>query len=284
MMRTMLILLLVSTHCFGDVVIANQTFTSAADDCLTVVANTVLLNDNIGPCHGVGVHVIGSGVEIVNSYIHDTAGVGVLVDNANNTHISGGAIERVATGVYAYQSQGVSVLGVTFGVLKGPMPRGQCVQFNEVTGPGNRVMGNWCQGATADSFNLYKSEGTAASPITIANNTVPSGSINHSSCGIILGDQGGAYQTAIGNRLTDPGSCGIGVAGGHDIAVTNNTIAGAQSPVTNVGLYVWAQGGVPCSNITASGNTVNWVNAGGERNRVWNGGNCGDIAGWDKNQ
>jgi len=258
--------------------VSGNSYTSTSGDCLTITAsNVVLTNLIVGPCAGAGVVIQGSNVQLVNSYIHDTTGVGVLAQGTN-TLVTGNVIDRVATGVYAVNAQSVSVVFNTFSTMNGPMPRGQCVQFNAVSGVGNQIIGNQCAGATSDSFNIYESSGTALSPILIENNTSTGGSTMASAAGIVLGDEGGFYQTAIGNTLINTGGVGLAIAGGSYMTAIRNTIIGVQAPWTNVGLYVWGQGtGVPCSDEVVLGNAITWVNSAGESNPRWNGGNCNVI-------
>jgi len=258
--------------------VSGNSYTNPSGNCLTVTAsNVVLTNLEIGPCAGIGVDIQGSNVQILNSHIHDTTGVGVFVENKNSL-IAGNVIERVATGVYALLTQSVSVISNTFTTMRGPMPRGQCVQFNNVTGEGNQIIGNQCAGALSDSFNIYQSSGTATFPILIEANTSTGGSTMSSASGIVLGDAGGTYQSAIGNTLSNTGGVGLAIAGGSYMTAIRNTITGSQAPWTNVGLYVWGQGtGVPCDNEVVLANKITWVNSAGESNPRWNGGNCGVL-------
>ena len=56
--------------------------------------------------------------------------------------------------------------------------------------------------------------------------------------GIMLGDDGGAYEVAERNVLVDPGQYGIGVASGNNMTVRDNRIYGRKQDFTNVGIYV----------------------------------------------
>jgi hypothetical protein len=62
-----------------------------------------------------------------------------------------------------------------------------------------------------------------------------------------------------------------------------NTIYGEQRTNSNVGLYVWNQGGGACTGHEVRDNKVSWRNASGSSNPAWDGGNCGAISGWSSN-
>jgi hypothetical protein len=168
------------------------------------------------------------------------------------------------------------------------MPRGQCVQFNNVNGEFNLIGDNVCvnipgESSPEDAISIYKSHGTEASPIIVRGNRIRGGGPSASGGGIMAGDGGGSYVTVSGNELVDPGQYGIAVAGGTNISITSNTIVARRQPFTNVGLYVWNQYPDPCGHITVSGNRVGWINKDGMRSSAWNAGNCGVVEGWDKN-
>ncbi len=247
-----------------NAVISGVSVSNSSGNCITVTApNVTITNSAIGPCEGVG----------------------VLFDNVAGGTVTNSAINNSSTGVYALYSTGISVVGNICHNMHGPLPRGQCVQFNNVTGGGNRITDNLSvtdsgTAGTTDAFNVYESSGTCTDPIQVSRNVVSGGSSTSTGAGIVLGDTGGSYQTADHNVLTNSGAVGLAIAGGTYITATNNIITAVQAPNTNVGLYVWEQGNVPCSNITVSGNTTNWIDSLGVPNDYWNGGNCGTITGW----
>jgi nitrous oxidase accessory protein NosD len=224
-----------------------------------------------------------SNIRVVNSYIHDTARVGVELENCRNVLVQGNRIERISTGVYALQSEGVRVVGNYVQDVRGPMPRGQMVQFDKVFGSGNAVTDNYARNLhrrskPEDCISLYQSSGTPASPILIARNYITgdpqygSTGMSDSGSGIMLGDSGGSYIRCVNNVLINPGQVGIGVCGGEFISVENNTIIGRRSDVANVGLYVWNQADAPGGSVTVANNSVTWVNRQGKPNAFWNGG------------
>ncbi|MEM9418861.1 MAG: right-handed parallel beta-helix repeat-containing protein [Planctomycetota bacterium] len=227
-----------------------------------------------------------SGVDnlrIYNSHLHDSENNAVSLDGCHDVVIQGNLIENVATGVYAHQSTAVQVVGNLCFDVQGPFPRGQLVQFDKVTGLDNLIMGNIAanrhgQSNPEDMVNLYQSVGTAESPIRVELNylagdpDVGSEDKSESGSGIMLGDGGGQHQVCFNNTLINPGQVGIGVAGGGDIQVLNNTIVGGRSNVANVGLYTWHQyAEANVGPVLVADNRVQWINAKGLSNPYWNG-------------
>lgn len=222
-------------------------------------------------------------LRIYNSRIRNSANNAVSLDDCHNVVIQGNLMEKVASGVYAHKSTAVQVVGNLCYDVQGPMPRGQLVQFDKVTGAGNLVMGNVAvnrhrQSTPEDMINLFQSVGTADSPIRVELNhlsgdpDVGSQDLSSSGSGIMLGDGGGQHQLCVDNTLINPGQVGIGVAGGGNIQVVGNTIVGQQSNVANVGLYTWNQYKDAASGpVTVAHNRVQWINADGRSNHYWNG-------------
>jgi hypothetical protein len=215
-------------------------------------------------------------------------GEGVSINSCRNITIRDCRFRDVRSGVYAVISQNIAVESCAFQNVRGPMPRGQAVQFDKVSGGGNRIISNTCvnepgKSNPEDAISIYKSSGLADEPLLVAGNKITGGGPSPSGGGIMLGDSGGSHILVENNVLTDPGQYGIAVAGGTSITLLSNTIYGRSQPFTNVGLYVWNQDGESCGHITVRGNRVMWFRKDGERNGAWNSGNCGSIAGWNDN-
>lgn len=227
-------------------------------------------------------------VLIVNSEFRDAGGEGVHLIDCTSVTVTRCDFHRVRTGVYAVKSEGIKVLGNSFRNVTGPMPRGQFVQLNQVTGTGNVISHNTGVNepglsSPEDAISIYKSRGTAADPILVTSNRIRGGGPSPSGGGIMTGDGGGAHIIVRDNQLVDPGQYGIAVAGGEHIQLLDNVIIGRQQPFTNVGLYVWNQSDDKCSTITVHGNRVRWISKDGKSSPCWNASNCGPVAGWDKN-
>lgn len=124
---------------------------------------------------------------------------------------------------------------------------------------------------------MYKSSGIQIDPLLIAGNKINGGGPSDSGGGIMLGDDGGSYITAMYNVLVNPGQYGIGIASGNNIKILDNQVYAMQQPFTHVGIYVWNQYSSPCFSITVANNRVNYKNSGGISNPFWDGSNCGTI-------
>ena len=222
-------------------------------------------------------------VTIRNCWIHDSTNVAVEIASCSHVRIEGCRMENVVSGVYAVDSQGVQVAGNFVRNVKGPFPRGQLAQFDTVSGANNAVRDNYAinergKSRPEDVINLFKSTGTADSPILIENNYLTGdpadGSQDKSAngSGIMLGDYGGAHILCRSNVILSAGQVGLGVAGGSFIRVENNLIVGRKSNVSNTGLYVWNQSKLPSDHVTVVSNRVSWVNKDGEETSWWDGG------------
>jgi parallel beta-helix repeat protein len=207
-------------------------------------------------------------ITITNCILGPSGGYGISLKGCSNITIVNCSFEHNYAGVYAENCTTVKVNNNQFTNVAGGFPRGQYVQFNTVTGAGSEIKDNTGEIAYGaldpqDLINVYKSSGTAASPINISGNKFRHGSYNNSSGGILVGDNGGSYITVQNNTLVNTGHFGIGVAGGNNIRVLNNNIyirplnlPGYYADVS--GVYVWGQGPGPCSNIDLEGNAVDY--------------------------
>jgi len=225
----------------------------------------------------------GANVVVENSYIGPCKGKAVSVSNSRNVTVRHNYIKLASSGLYAYQSSGIRFHNNKVRDVLGPRPRGQMVQFNNVTGAGNAIylnvaLNNPGASQPEDVVSLYLSHGTAASPISVRENYIRGGGPSTSGGGIMLGDNGGSFLTADKNILVDPGQYGMAVAGGTDMKITNNRIFARQQGFTNVGIYAWNQKAASCDRIEVRANTVGFTNRNGANSAYWNGGNCGAIA------
>jgi hypothetical protein len=234
-----------------------------------------------------------SNIHITKSKLMNGTGVsavGINLYNCKNITIDSCFFSSVASGVYASTCSGIVVNHNQMRNMLGPYPRGQFVQFNTVSGAGNRVTNNKCENIMGSSYpedaiNMYMTNGTAASPVMISGNWIRGGGPSTTGGGIALGDNSGSYQTAQNNILVNPGQYGIAVAGGSNMTISNNQIYAAKNTFTNVGIFAWNQytSISACSIIMVNGNLVNWTNSLGIPNNYWDGGNCGAVATWANN-
>lgn len=206
--------------------------------------------------------------------------IALEVRNSRQVSACDNLFEFVACGLYAYQSQEVVFFRNTVMNILGPFPRGQAVQFNGVSGPGNRIAGNFVRNEAGvsqpqDCVNLFQSCGTVESPILVEGNylagdlTEGSQGKSSSGSGIMAGDGGGGFQIIRNNRLDSPGQVGIGVASGREIQVYGNTVRGVESDVSNVGIAVWNQYRAPGGPVVVISNVVGWRDRNGKPNELW---------------
>ncbi len=231
-----------------------------------------------------------SDVRITGNKLYNSSVAGIELINCRDITIDHNYFTNLSSGVYAQQCQqgGIIVTNNQFLNMTGPYPRGQFVQFDKVNGPGNIISNNSGENVMGksnpeDAISLYQSSGTPANPILITGNQIRGGGPSKSGGGIMLGDSGGAYQTASNNTLVNPGQYGIGIAGGSHISVVNNTVYGTQQPFTNVGIYVYAIGGQVITNATVSGNKVLFYNSKNVLNNAWLAPGLTPPAGWNNN-
>lgn len=244
-------------HDEADVVIDGVQISNPTGDCIQLwdVQRVTIRNSKIGPCLN-----------------------GINIFESTDVNISGTWFTGTTKAIYATSSTLIAVEENRF------IDAGRnFVQFNTVTGTGNRVVDNIGEnrlgGSEAeDLISLYSSSGTATSPILVARNILRNGGPSSSGSGIMAGDNGGAFQEVRNNILLNPGQVGIGVASGTDIVVADNLILGEGLAWSNVGVYVWNQYNADCARITLSGNRVDWTNRDGAKGGFWDGKNCGPVS------
>jgi len=214
--------------------------------------------------------------------------VGIELDNCSNVTIEKNNIFNVAAGVVANGcTGGINVFTNQMENMQGQMNSGAFVQFINVSGSNNNISYNKMQNVMGQSnpqraIDIVNSNGTASSPITLDQNQIRGGGPNSSGGGIMLGSGGGSYQVAKNNILADPGQFGMAISGGSSISIINNTVYAKQQSFTNVGIYVWSQGG-RISNSTVSGNQVNFTNSSNYVNGSWLASGEATPSGWGSN-
>lgn len=229
-------------------------------------------------------------IHITGNKLANSTAVGIYLYQCKNITIDNNFFTNVSSGVYAEQTTagGIVVNTNQFLNMKGPFPRGQFVQFNNVKGAGSSISYNrgeniLGQSYPEDGISLYQSAGTASSPVVITGNWIRGGGPSSSGGGIMLGDNGGSYLTATNNVLVDPGEYGMAIAGGDHNSIMNNSIYGKQQYFTNVGLYVNDINGYKTTNCTISGNKVRFYNKVNYQNNAWISPVSTKPAGWDTN-
>lgn len=230
-----------------------------------------------------------SNITIVDCKLGPSTGNGIDMDHCTNITITNCSMANISSGVYVCTGSGISVTYNDIQNVQGPFPRGQMVQFNSVSGTGNRINYNTCdnisgQSNPEDLVNLFKTNGTISDPIQVIGNWLRGGGPSTTGGGMLAGDNGGSYQLFQNNICVNTGNEGIEVAGGHDITVSNNIFYSQQTTVSGVGISVYNQCSTdPCNNITVQNNQINWTHYSGVLNNLYNAGNCGVITGWSTN-
>lgn len=184
--------------------------------------------------------------------------------------------------IYAYKSKDLVIEKNEAFDITAAKPRGQFFQANACKGPItiiNNTMTNTGKKVMVEDFiNLYKTYGTKEDPCLVVNNSIYG---NHGTSatggGIMLGDNGGAWQEARNNLLVNAGQYGVAVAGGANMVIKGNRVYGSRSPISNVGIYVWAQKSAPLSEILVSDNKVDYTTKQGVKNPFWLGGDAKNV-------
>jgi len=227
-------------------------------------------------------------IHITGNKLYNSSDVGIHLYMCYNITVDNNYFAKVSSGVYAEQTTagGIIVNSNQFFNMVGPFPRGQFVQFNNVSGAGNSISNNkgeniLGQSYPEDGISLYQSKGTPSSPIIVNGNWIRGGGPSSSGGGIMLGDNGGSYETASYNILVNPGEYGMAIAGGDHNSILNNSIFGSSQSFTNVGLYVNSINGYAETNSTVSGNSVLFFNSSGYENNCWLAPNVSKPTGWD---
>ncbi|OGU01755.1 MAG: hypothetical protein A2X82_18830 [Geobacteraceae bacterium GWC2_55_20] len=223
-------------------------------------------------------------ITIINSSIDGAntskQGLGISVYKSHNVLIQGNYIINCSSGMYALESTGIHFIGNLVIDVKGPKPRGQMVQFNQVSGINNLIKDNIAinrKGTSdpEDVINIFKSHGEVDSPIIIEGNYIygdllyGSEDKSKSGSGIMLADGGGSHIVARNNVVHSAGQVGIGVVSGDNITIENNLIYSSKSNRSNVGLMVWSFYKIKPGSINVNNNISGWENSSGKQNSRW---------------
>lgn len=235
----------------SGVVISGKRVTNPSGHCIVIrnASDVRVTGNEIGPC--------GDG--------SDPEQNGVMVFDSATVAVDHNVIHDVASGVFAVRATGMVVSNNHVSGVRGPMPRGQIVQFDSVHGAGNKVLcnigDNKPTAGTEDSINMWKTQGTPSSYVEIAYNRLRGGH-SPSGSGILVSDGGSEYIDAHDNTVTNVNNVGIAVAGGNHTKMRNNRVYNDYA-YSSVGMSVRSFYG-PCSDVTITGNRT-WA-----FDRVWN--------------
>jgi parallel beta-helix repeat protein len=270
-------------------IINNKTYTVSNPLILNGAHDMVINGLEIKNPTGICIFLVNCyNITIKNCNLGPSLQTGVELHNCTNIKVDSCVMSNISTGMYALDSSGIQFTNNDVENVQGPFPKGAMVQFDDVSGTGNRVLNNRCENISGQSnpedvISMYKSNGTKADPIQITGNLIRGGGPSRTGGGIMLGDNGGSYIIAENNILVNPGNYGMAIAGGNNLQIINNMIYSSQTTVSNVGIYIWNQSSGGCSLNTISNNQVNWTMFNGQSNNSWDNGNCGTVLGWNTN-
>ncbi len=257
---------------------------------LNKVNGTTISGLEIAGNNGICIHLTNcNNIKIEKCKLGPSSDCAIELYNCTNVTITDCRIKNVASGVYAIECHGINVNHIEVENVLGPLPRGQMVQFDKVTGTGNRVNDNICENNVGksyaeDAISMFETYGTPTDPVQITGNWIRGGGPSKTGGGIMAGDSGGAYVLIKDNILVNPGQYGIGVASGTHIKIIHNKIYSKKQAFTGTGVYIWKQYLTrPCSEDTITENSTNWTNNEDKPDNYWNAGNCGTVGGWDTN-
>ncbi len=206
--------------CFLSAIISLNAFAQLNDTVsfkVTNSTNRVFKNLRISNSSGHGIQLLNcTNTTIENCTVVNTIGNGVDGFGNNGLTIRNCVFENNQAGIYLSTCTKVVVENNNFKNVQGHSPRGQALQFNAVTGGGNRIVCNYIvnelgKSNAQDAINLHKSSGTDASPIIVEDNYISGGGPAESGGRILLADAGGSNITARGNVLVNPGQYGMAI-------------------------------------------------------------------------
>lgn len=251
-------------------------------------SNVIVENKRFSNINGVSLKLYSGANNIIirNCFFDGATGELVELENAENITIENCLFARGLAGVYAVGSKNVKVINCQFVNMKiryvngNFAGRGVFVQMNSCSG--GEVTN--CRGENfdgeSDPEDMVSCYG-GSSNIIIKGNMFRGGKIGGPSTsggGIIVGDTGGNDCIIENNTLLNPGNYGCAVAGGRFNKVINNKIYSERTSVSNNPLYVANYSGtIGCSDITVTGNRVNWTDKNGNKNMGWNSGDCANT-------
>lgn len=287
---TSLVLILTSiTLSFGQGSKYNGNYQTSAPIVWVGISNKTISGLEIKNTNGHSIELINcTNIKIENCKLGPSKGEGLHIWNCKNITVTNCFLDSVASGVYAGSSQGIKFEYNDAKNMKGPFPRGQMVQFDEVTGAGNSISYNageniLGQSYPEDQISLYKCHGLATDRIKVVGNWIRGGGPSNSGGGIMTGDAGGSYILVKDNILVNPGQYGIALASGNNITIRDNIVFSEKLPFSNVGIYAFNQYPTACVVDTIINNVINWTYKSGIINNTWTDNSCGNVVGWKSN-
>lgn len=251
-------------------------------------SNVIVENKRFRNISGIAIKLYSgaNNITIRNCFFDGASGELVELENASNITIENCLFARGLAGVYAVGSKNVKIINCQFVNMK--------IRYNNgnFAGRGVFVQMNSCDGGEVTNCRGENFDGESdpedmiscyggSSNIRISGNILRGGKIGGPSTsggGIIVGDFGGTNCIIENNTLLNPGQYGLAIAGGRFNKILNNKVFSERTEVSNNPLYVANySGSIGCSDITVTGNRVNWTDKTGSINNGWNSGQCGNT-------
>lgn len=236
----------------SNTVITGRHISNPSGPCIIIsenIKNVRIEKNNIGPC---GKNVDGIGIDVR--------------PGATNINIIDNIIHDVSSGIYVFGAlHPIIIEKNTVYNIRGPMPRGQMVQFNHVEGKNgqSRIVRNISdknmstnKTSYEDHISMYMSSGTSNYPILISCNKIRGGDSETGSA-IMVGDNGGEWFDIRDNIIVFSSNTGIGVSGAKNVTVQRNLIfnrGNDRQSKTSVAFSIFSFAGFKPSNVHISNN------------------------------
>lgn len=256
-----------------DLIIENKSFTGLSSGIqLWECANIIIRNCKFKNISGTAIHYENCANITVENCVFDSIGDGVIAtSNASNPYNGGTNSSLVVQHCY-------------FKNTTGGWPGHHSVQMAGTSGGGTKINYNTfenihLQSHVDDIISMFDTFGSMNDSVQIIGNWFRGGDHNlenHTGGAITVGDNGSSYIHVKNNILVNVVGGGIGLAGGHDITVENNTLYQSQALANpanqTAGLIMFNFDANPsistCYNNTiqknrvyyqtSAGNTINW--------------------------
>ncbi len=205
--------------------------------------------------------------------------------NVENVTVTDNYFTRVTSGVLFTDCTGPVLIRDNMGLNIGRnfVQLDKCHGSNiEISYNAMERFGTYLRGEAEDVvdwISVYKSHGTEDSPILVKNNRARGHGNDRYGSFIMLGDGGGSYQIASGNVGVNPGQVGIGIAGGQNISVKENTMFSHEWKYSNVAFYSANYSEpYPCGSHLVTENRSYWIKGSLQiQNNIWTDTKCDDV-------
>jgi len=295
----------------GYNVISSPSYTtSTAIELFTANSNTIIENKTFNSMSNpIKLWECGN-ITIRNCKFKNITGAAISIENGQTVTIYGCVFDSCSNGVKVSANasnafngginSGITVLHNYFKNTMGGSVGYHAVQLTSCNGPGIKVNYNTfenihLQSHVDDIVSCFNTYGSISDSIQVIGNWFRGGDYNtpnHTGGAVTIGDNGSSYIHVKNNVIINVVGGGIGLAGGHDITVENNTLYQSQAlanPLNQTdGLIMYNFDAIPssatCYSNTIQNNRVYYLDSNGNpRNYNSANKNCLDAAGTSTN-